>query len=166
MERNERIINYSKGNFGAVEFLTKVYDSPFSILIFIKLEMCQSIRGTNLYVLYSDLCEKDMSKVVLLIKNCPKKILEDACSRQDRSGVSIVKKYLDPNFVQEPQIKPTYSTDGKNVLFDEICPDCVYGKKHTIQDMDVNDLSDTATVTIDECQTCKGTGTITKKINI
>jgi hypothetical protein len=58
------------------------------------LEQTKSIRGTNLYVLWSDLCDKDLNKVEILCKNCPNDILEDACSRQDYSGINLIKEYI------------------------------------------------------------------------
>ena len=59
-----------------------------------KLEEAKSIRGTNLYALWSDLCGKDMAKVETLCKNCPTDILEDACNRQDYSGRELVSEYV------------------------------------------------------------------------
>lgn len=52
------------------------------------------IKGTELYVLYSDLCGKDMDKVAKLIENCPREILIKACKQQDYSGRKMVKDYL------------------------------------------------------------------------
>lgn len=52
------------------------------------------IVGTDLYVLFSDLCGKDPGKTVRLIRDCPKGILIDAASRQDYSGRELVKEYL------------------------------------------------------------------------
>lgn len=92
-----QIIEWSKGNPGAVAFLTLLVqpeNTPKAIPIVIKLEEAKSIRGTNLYVLWSDLCERDISKVEMLCKNCPTSILEDACSRQDYSGRKLVAEYL------------------------------------------------------------------------
>jgi hypothetical protein len=66
----------------------------FSIPIAIKMEEIPTLRGTNLYVLWSDLCNKDIKLVSTLCQNCPKEILEDACNRQDYSGRELVAKYL------------------------------------------------------------------------
>lgn len=52
------------------------------------------IKGTDIYVLWSDLCDKDYTKMWFLTQNCPADILKDACSRQDWSGVELVKPYL------------------------------------------------------------------------
>jgi hypothetical protein len=92
-----QIIQWSKSNPGATAFLMQIM-SPENmekgITITKKLEEAKSIRGTNLYVLWSDLCEKDISKVETLCKNCPTDILDDACNRQDYSGRKLVAEFL------------------------------------------------------------------------
>jgi len=84
----EKIIEWSQGNLGALNFLMSLndYESiPNRNMIFGKLERAESIRGTNLYVLWADLCDKDLDRVSVLCADCPIDILEDACSRQDYS---------------------------------------------------------------------------------
>ena len=91
------IMKWSEGNPGALEFLMELSRSEnavFSISILPKLNKLPSIRGTNLYILWSDLGNKNMEYVQNLCHNCPSDILEDACSRQDYSGVEMVKAYL------------------------------------------------------------------------
>lgn len=93
------LIKWSEGNPGALDFLMRVFMSPEAtipqaITVQAKLEKYKSIRGTNIYVLYSDLCNKDIEKVCLLLNTCPQEVLEDACSRQDYSGRELVKEYL------------------------------------------------------------------------
>lgn len=93
----KNIILYGEGNPGAMSFLlllmnpenAKSYD-----VVAPRLEEATSIRGTNLYVLWSDLCGRDLDKVVKLCKTCPINILEDACNRQDYSGCELVRPYL------------------------------------------------------------------------
>jgi hypothetical protein len=97
MEEFAMIMKYAQGNPGAMMFLIELLkpeNMMFTIPIAIKLEEIPSLKGTNLYVLYSDLCNKDMSKVMQLCKSCPNNILEDACSRQDYSGRELVAQYL------------------------------------------------------------------------
>lgn len=92
-----QIIEWSQGNPGALTFLMSIIqpDNLVKALTIIpKLEEAKSIRGTNLYVLWSDLCQRDISKVETLCKNCPTPILEDACNRQDYSGRSLVSQYF------------------------------------------------------------------------
>jgi hypothetical protein len=93
----QQLITWSQGNPGALTFLMELLHTeniPRSISIMSKLEELTSIRGTNLYVLWSDLCGKDLKVVEQLCKNCPDEILVDACSRQDYSGRELVKPYL------------------------------------------------------------------------
>ena len=93
----QQIIEWSQGNMGAMTFLMQLIspdNAVNSVPIALKLEEAKSIRGTNLYVLWSDLCNKDFNKVKTLCTNCPTSILEDACSRQDYSGRELVEKYL------------------------------------------------------------------------
>ena len=90
---------WANGNPGALKFLMtimigKLEDIVYGITIIAKLEKCTSIRGTNLYILYANLCNKDLEVCANLCKNCPDAILEDACNRQDRSGVALIKEYL------------------------------------------------------------------------
>lgn len=94
-----QILEWSKGNPGALTFLLQLLNCPVdklvqSIVIMSTLEKAESIRGTNAWVLYSDLCDKDMDKVEKLCSKCPINILEDACKRQDRSGKQLVAVYL------------------------------------------------------------------------
>jgi hypothetical protein len=86
----------SKGNPGALTFLVNVMSlqPTASLVIMLKIVACKTLRGTDLYVLWSDLCNKDMERVVTLCTDCPDDILMDACSRQDRSGKELVKPYL------------------------------------------------------------------------
>jgi hypothetical protein len=95
-----KLIEWSEGNPGALQFLMTVFSNTKTTVtqvfaIETKLVQCSSIRGANLYVLYSDLCEKDINKVVELCMKCPNHVLEDACDRQDRSGRLIVNEYFD-----------------------------------------------------------------------
>lgn len=90
-------IERSQGNPGALNFLMNVINSPNkdqSEVILNKLEETRSLKGTDLYVLYSDLCEKDLNKVEKLCANCPTDILIDACKRQDYSGIKLVEQFL------------------------------------------------------------------------
>lgn len=84
----------SCGNPGAFNFLMQINQHPDKETIQKGLSNCDSIRGTNIYVLCKDICGGNLSKVAKLFDKCPKDILEDACSRQDYSGRELVKKYV------------------------------------------------------------------------
>ena len=99
-KNNLTLLSLSNGNPGALSFLIELMDDnnlEIAIPIITKLELCTTIRGTNLYILYSDLCNKDLMRVYTLCLNCPCDILEDACSRQDYSGRELVKNYFHTN---------------------------------------------------------------------
>ena len=96
MNINE-VVEWSEGNPGALTFLMETMapgnDLGFQIII-PKLKKLTTIRGTNLYVLWSDICDKDIGKVAQVLTACPDEMLEDACSRQDYSGKKIIEDYL------------------------------------------------------------------------
>ena len=91
------ILELAQGNPGALMMLlqlTKAENPARDLDIALKLEKLTTIRGTNLYVLWSDLCGKDLDQVYSLMEKCPPDILEDACSRQDYSGRALVTSYM------------------------------------------------------------------------
>jgi hypothetical protein len=90
------IIHLAQGNPGALKFLMELMSTEHMLIaipIAVKIDRC-NILGTDLYVLWSDLCNKDMSLVNKLCLDCPDDILINACSKQDYSGRELVKKYL------------------------------------------------------------------------
>ncbi len=93
----KQIIEWSQGNPGALTFLLGLMQPEnliAGISISDKINRVESLRGSSLYILFSDLCGKDYTKVEKLCTNCPDDILADACSRQDYSGRALVAKYL------------------------------------------------------------------------
>jgi hypothetical protein len=91
------IVEYSDGNPGAMTAMMEIlnmHDKDKSDTIWNVLHECKSIRGTNMHVLWSDLCNRDANKLYSLVSKCPKDVLEDAASRQDYSGAELVKEYL------------------------------------------------------------------------
>lgn len=83
----------TQGNPGALSFIIELGSSDVPLRTMAKIDS-SDIVGTDLYVLWSDLCKKDMKKVIHLVDNCPLDILKDACSRQDYSGKELVKEYM------------------------------------------------------------------------
>jgi len=93
----EQIIKWSQSNPGALSFLMQLttHENAIQVITILqKLEQYESILGTNLYVLWSDLCDKDINIVEHVINKCPQNVLEDACSRQDYSGIKLIQKYI------------------------------------------------------------------------
>lgn len=53
------------------------------------------IYGTDIYVLYSDICDRNVAKMLSVLRACQlgffsSNILTDACSRQDYSGKKMI----------------------------------------------------------------------------
>ncbi len=89
------ILALAKGNPGAINALMNMASNPTPETVDV-IETIQksTIRGTDIYILFNDLCHGDTDKVIKLCKDCPIDVLQDACSRQDRSGVGLVSQYL------------------------------------------------------------------------
>lgn len=76
-----QLIGYTKTSFGG--FGSILHLDSFEIY------------GTDIYVLWSDICERDIVKMQAVLRACklglfPSNTLKDACSRQDYSGRSMV----------------------------------------------------------------------------
>lgn len=92
----KELIELSAGNPGAVNALMnlKLSGTAEARKILDIIESIPTLRGTNVYVLFSDLGGNDVNRVYRLCTECPADILEDACSRQDYSGRQLVEPYL------------------------------------------------------------------------
>lgn len=89
----EELNHLSKGNIGALSFLMELQRRSTPSIALEKIQL-SGITGTDLYVLWSDLCARDMDNVIKLVDNCPLDTLKDACSRQDYSGRELISEYL------------------------------------------------------------------------
>jgi hypothetical protein len=94
-----RVTSWSNGNTEAGDFLAQLYVtkdiSPRQREdILDKIQVCTTLRGISLSVLYTDICNKDMKSVYNLCKDCPNELLQKACNQQDCTGVEMVKDYL------------------------------------------------------------------------
>lgn len=85
------IVKMSKGNPGAAIALSELMQIRPDTVEKIN---NYGIHGTDVYVLYSDLCGRNPFKAADLVDNCPEEILIDACSRQDYSGRELVAPYV------------------------------------------------------------------------
>lgn len=85
-----QIVQIAKGNPGAAMAAMQMMQVSEETLQKI---VEYGITGTDLYVLFSDLCEKNPFQVISLVEKCPKEVLIDACSRQDYSGRDLVAQY-------------------------------------------------------------------------
>jgi hypothetical protein len=89
----DTLLDLAKGNPGAANFLINLTHSSVPVNTVRAIEN-SGIVGADLYVLYSDLCGRDMDKIVKLVDNCPLDVLKDACGRQDYSGRELIAEYI------------------------------------------------------------------------
>lgn len=110
---SDQYISWAKGNPGAMQFLaTMVHPSNAMISspILQKIQSIGSLRGTNLYVLWSDIGNRDLKKVAEICRLVPDNVLADACSRQDYSGRDVVAPYLNKEAKELGIIQPAQLT--------------------------------------------------------
>ncbi len=98
------MVKLARGNPGALEALCSFYqiitntfkdhqgEALFQIFMFLD---TYHIYGTDIYVFWSDICEKDAFKMIVVVEACKvglfdARILADACHRQDYSGRDMV----------------------------------------------------------------------------
>ncbi len=92
---HDLIFSLMDGNPGAANAVGQVMSSNLTEG-FALLERFESleIRGTDLYVVWSDLFKRDTTDMINRMALIPDEVLKDASSRQDRSGVELVAPYL------------------------------------------------------------------------
>ena len=98
------VVKMSDGNPGAMNVLVSLLDpentsiDPDNIMgalgPILHLDSF-GIYGTDIYVLYSDICNQNIAKFIAVIRSAPiglfsRDILKDACHRQDYSGRNMV----------------------------------------------------------------------------
>lgn len=96
------VMKMADGNYGAMDALMKLLQSdhvdPDNLLggigVILNLDTLQ-IYGTDIYVLYSDICDKDIVKMIAVLRATQmgwfdSSVLKDACGRQDYSGRQMV----------------------------------------------------------------------------
>lgn len=97
------VVKMSGGNPGAMDVIMKLLTQGNNIdsndimggLGKILLLDTYGIYGTDIYVLYNDICDRNLSKMVAVIRATQmglfsSHILKDACSRQDYSGRKLI----------------------------------------------------------------------------
>ena len=95
----EELFQISEGNPGALTCVTglvngTIEDSVAGITIIPTIKKNQ-IYGTDLYVLWSDLSKRDYGLMAYLCRNVPIDKLKLASSKQDYSGIEMLKEYID-----------------------------------------------------------------------
>jgi hypothetical protein len=97
------VIKMSGGNPGAINALFEIInhcpqidpDNLMGGIGTILLLDTYNIYASNIYVLWSDICERDIVKMIGVLRACqmglfPSSILKDACNRQDFSGKNMI----------------------------------------------------------------------------
>lgn len=87
----KKLVKLSDGNPGAASALADIMRLTGTETID-KLEAA-GITGWKIWVLYKDICSENPIAVSLLVETCPTEILVDACSREDRSGVEVIRAW-------------------------------------------------------------------------
>jgi hypothetical protein len=86
------------GNPGSLTFLMSCMNPEAGLRGVLILDFLtkkgKNIRGDDLYILYSDLGNKDINRILDITRKVPINILEDACSRQDYKGIDMIKEYM------------------------------------------------------------------------
>lgn len=88
----QALVAASKGNPGAATAMAEMIKSGYEISVITLIGL--GIKGTDIYVLWSDICGRDCHKLKKLIDAAPDDILIDAASRQDYSGRQLVAEYM------------------------------------------------------------------------
>lgn len=97
MFANATVIVLANGNKGAINFLMELVHGNHelgSIANVLKFAITRQVIGTNLYVLWNDLCDRNMDIVFATVHDVSWDVLADACSRQDYSGRQLIAKYI------------------------------------------------------------------------
>lgn len=90
------LLKWAQGNPGALVCLMGLMEhenTAMQIAIILKVQRLE-IFGTDLYVLWSDISNKDYDLMAYLCKNVPDILLKDATTRQDYSGIELLKEYI------------------------------------------------------------------------
>ncbi len=94
-----KLAEMSAGNIGAANFLMQVAAEGREFVLDKIYEL--KITGTDLYVLFSDLGNRDIDTVEKILEKVPTAILVLACSKQDYSGQGMIAPYLNSPAVME-----------------------------------------------------------------
>ena len=90
------LLKWAQGNPGALICLVGLMDIESDVTKLAILTKIQKLEifGTDLYVLWSDISNKDYNLMEYLCRYVPEELLKDASSRQDYSGIELLKEYI------------------------------------------------------------------------
>lgn len=92
------LLKLADGNPGALQFLLAIagrMDIDVRYSKALAIAEILNIRGSNLYILWNDICERNTELTVFVLLAADDSIINadvliDACSRQDRSGRDMI----------------------------------------------------------------------------
>lgn len=93
----QEVMELSMGNPGAMNCVMGMIspeNAGLGIVILPKVKEL-GIKGTDLYILWSDISQKDYGLMAHLCKSAPSEALINASSKQDYSGRELLKDYID-----------------------------------------------------------------------
>ena len=116
------VIKMSDGNPGAMDAVMRLLkpnnidpDNILGGLGMVLLMDTYGIYGTDIYVLYNDICDRNLPKMVAVLRATQmgmfsSNILKDACSRQDYSGRAMVP--VDGLCLKVKERLPNFNIEG------------------------------------------------------
>jgi len=95
------ILHVSDGNPGAIKALMEVINSTETQVLTQEERIAimtalrdGNIHGADIYVFWSDICDKDLKCMAFIAKNTSSDLLVKACAVEDYSGRVLLKKQL------------------------------------------------------------------------
>lgn len=120
------MIKMSEGNPGALNALIDILkngasvdmDSAMGGLGAILMLDSMGIYGTDIYILYSDICGKSLPKTLAVLRACQlglfsRNAVKDAAHRQDRSGKAMIP--VDELYTKVKEQLPLFDSDAVEV---------------------------------------------------
>jgi hypothetical protein len=88
-----QMVRISKGNPGAAMALVEIAKTSPAYIDYIDRI---GLRGSDVYVLFSDICDKNVTEMIAILRavdqgRLSEDIFFDACGRQDYSGKELIK---------------------------------------------------------------------------
>lgn len=95
-ELKSKYIMLSDGNPGAANALLNLATLPADFMeeALRCIERAPTLRGTNIYILFSDICGKDPVLFYRVLSLAPQALVEEAASKQDYPGKKLLEAFL------------------------------------------------------------------------
>lgn len=93
METMTQIVEMAEGNPGAITCLAETM-SYVNGEVIKDILLKYNIKGTDIYVLWSDICSKNLNLMYYILNNASKEDVIEAAHRQDYSGKELLSKWI------------------------------------------------------------------------